>query len=298
MTTCHWTGSSLYDNLSLDKRLQVHYSGLRSAIHTVTERVFALSPVMASAQANRFTMLSSGREHFEQYRVALEFRSVLAALSSCGLAVFDNCFNRQELISLAKSLGSVHLHRDSDEQGVTVLEPKKGPNETGFTTKALFPHTDSSGTVCPPDVLIFCCEQRAPWGGESLFVDGQRLVSALRTADNRLLTFLSRPDAAMFSSTAGYIPMPMICQLDLNRCAIRFRLDSSVLFSEQLLGKLPALIDLVRKCTFPIHLQNGEGFIMNNGWWLHGRTAFHGYRRVTRILVDVADTALCRGFTL
>ncbi len=251
-------------------------------------------------------MGSALRNRFDDYRVERDVTSVVTALTSRGLVFFDGNPSRKDLILIAESLGKIHLHRDSDDQGLTILEPKDAPSplQAGFTAQGLFPHTDASGESCPPDIMIFYCEQMAHLGGESLLVDGRELFLELRQERSELLSILTRPDEAMFWSDAGHVPMPIIDQDRSGRLAIRFRYDHLSLFSDRLAYKLQELVDLVHRHTFSIQLKNGEGFILNNGWWLHGRNAYHGYRRAVRILVDVGGStgqdipAPLRGFVV
>jgi hypothetical protein len=248
-------------------------------------------------------MDSAVRVHFEEYRTEFAADSVVGALAARGLSTFDGCPKRQDLMSIVESLGKVHLHRDSDPQGLTILEPKAGlpSSYAGFTRKGLFPHTDVSGELHPPDVMVFYCEQQAEFGGESLLVDGRELFLELLQRDH-LLSILTRPDAAMFRSESGFVPMPILAQNQFGRFAFRFRRDEFSLFSEHLAYRLPELIELIRRHMLSLRLRSGEGLILNNGWWLHGRSAFRGYRRAVRILVDVeprldpSRLKLLRGF--
>jgi alpha-ketoglutarate-dependent taurine dioxygenase len=38
--------------------------------------------------------------------------------------------------------------------------------------------------------------------------------------------------------------------------------------------------------TFTFSLKRGEGYLINNGWMLHGRTSFSGHRSAHRIMVS------------
>jgi hypothetical protein len=284
MTNCHWTDKG--------KLLILILRGpIRSLDMAVQFRSSSSGSDMK--HATTIAMRSSPRDPFDEYRVELDVASIVAALTSRGLALFDGYPNRHDLKSVAEALGKIHLHRDSDKEGFTVLEPKNAPSsrKAGFTAKGLFPHTDSSGEERPPDIIVFCCEQRAGFGGESLFVDGREIFLELRRAEASLLSILTRPDAAMFLSDLGYVPKPIIDQDRFGRFAFRFRLDDLSLFSEPLTYKLPDLVDLIRHSTMSLRLRDGEGFILNNGWWLHGRTGFRGYRRAVRLLVDTVDRA-------
>lgn len=240
---------------------------------------------------------------FERFRTGLDTQSLNEALATRGIATFDLCFNRMELISIAESLGRIHPHRDSDSAGLTVLEPATDASRSplGFTRKGLFPHTDCSGESRPPDVVVFCSEEQAEFGGESLFVDVRALIMELRYDLRGFFSILTRPDAAMFSTPTGFTPMPILAQDCLGRFAFRFRLDNRIQFSDELAYRLPELIEIIRRHIISIPLCNGQGFVLNNGWWLHGRSSFSGYRRAVRILVDVDSAnpaALHRGFIL
>lgn len=65
---------------------------------------------------------------------------------------------------------------------------------------------------------------------------------------------------------------------------IRFRQDDLARFSPGVTAVLPELLEVIRTRTVRFKLRAGQGYVLQNGRWLHGRTGFTGRRRMHRIL--------------
>jgi alpha-ketoglutarate-dependent taurine dioxygenase len=65
---------------------------------------------------------------------------------------------------------------------------------------------------------------------------------------------------------------------------MRFRHDDLARFSPAVISILPQLLELIHARTRRFTLNPGQGYILQNGRWLHGRTAFVGRRQMYRVL--------------
>ncbi|WP_155980898.1 TauD/TfdA family dioxygenase [Nocardia sp. CNY236] len=112
---------------------------------------------------------------------------VAAGVASDGIARFDRIRSRVQFVTLSSSLGTVVPHRDSDGDGITMLQNRGSVARRmgfgGFGAGALAPHTDRSGVIDPPALLLVVCGRRAVSGGECIAIDGQRVYSDLAACD-------------------------------------------------------------------------------------------------------------------
>src|SRR5690606_7963401 len=82
------------------------------------------------------------------------------------------------------------------------------------------------------------------------------------------------------------------------RWSIRLRLDGLARFSPRAQAHLPALIETVQACSTTMLLGPGEGVLLDNTRWLHGRRPFTGERALLRVLGEArTHLPLSRGFS-
>jgi hypothetical protein len=65
---------------------------------------------------------------------------------------------------------------------------------------------------------------------------------------------------------------------------VRFRQDELARFSPAVTAVLPQLLEAIRRRTIRFALNVGQGYVVQNGRWLHGRSGFDGLREMHRIL--------------
>lgn len=66
----------------------------------------------------------------------------------------------------------------------------------------------------------------------------------------------------------------------------RFRFDDSIHLSASLVALFPRLFKILYRNAFAVELQQGQGYLLDNHRFLHGRTAFTGSRELLRALVN------------
>lgn len=67
----------------------------------------------------------------------------------------------------------------------------------------------------------------------------------------------------------------------------RFRFDDSIQLSASLVVLFPRLFEILYRNAFAVELQQGQGYLLDNHRFLHGRTAFTGSRELLRALVNL-----------
>ncbi|MFD7121048.1 TauD/TfdA family dioxygenase [Streptomyces sp. NPDC059922] len=215
---------------------------------------------------------------------------VLPRLAQHGIAVFREIQNAAGLINLAHTLGVVLPHPDSDVHGVTVIAAREdsasGALAAGFTRAALAPHTDRADVPIPPPVLVNLCTVEADAGGESIFVDGAAVHRLLAAQAPEALCALSQPNAVAYGRTHVYTG-PVFEPMDNGR-RLRLRIWPWQMgrFSRAAEAALDELQRGIVAQTLTVRLEAGQGYVIDNHRWLHGRLAYIGDRVMLRIGIE------------
>ena len=225
---------------------------------------------------------------------------IMTGLAVHGITIFHRGAGRDELLHAAQSLITIRTHRDSDPDGVTAIVQRPSvlgaTGLTGFTDHELWPHTDGSAVDRPPRVLMLACVRPARAGGHSHLVDGRDLYDEIAATDPVMLTALSAPRTAYFGGSSGHLGA-VFEQTDQGRVSIRLRLDEMARFSPTVRPYADRLRTLVQDRTVAVDLRAGDGYIVLNDRWLHGRSWFTGQRLMLRVLGDpMPHVALPGGF--
>jgi hypothetical protein len=224
-----------------------------------------------------------------------DWRPRLASqLATLGLVTFAGVHSPTELLALARSIGEVHRHRDSDRSGVTTIandpDSPAGPGYLAFTAQELVPHTDGSSLAHPPPLVLLLCAAPATYGGQSLVVDGRVIYNRMRLESPAALRELTRPGCARFGGENGYVGSVFEYRRDSRDggrrwVSVRFRLDGLSIFDSSASAILPQFLETASTATLQLQLQSGQGYVVQNGRWLHGRRAHGGPRCFYRVLV-------------
>jgi hypothetical protein len=224
---------------------------------------------------------------------------LIRELRQDGLAVFSGVADRADLREVAARLLTAYSHPDSGPDGVTVITgsgDEHGRGLAAFTRAELQPHTDRSTVPEPPLLVMIVCAGPADRGGESLVVDGKLLHDVLAAEDEQTLQILSRPRSALFGGAGGYLGAIFESTAE-GRVAVRMRMDELGQFSPDVTRVIPRLVTLAEQHMLTLPLHAGQGYVLNNSRWLHGRTRFSGKRTILRVLGDpLPHLAVRRGF--
>lgn len=206
------------------------------------------------------------------------------ALVEQGLVLLDDVAGPDDLLRLAGTIATVVPHRDSDPTGLTTITDTGGRMRrgfAGFSACALNPHTDRSGIADPPVLLMMSCGQPASSGGECVVFDGKAIYEDLVASNPRALQALSAPRSVLFGGAAGHLGAVFARTGD--RLTIRLRLDELAQFSPETARWLPDLRATIDRHAQTFMLTAGQGYILDNHRWLHGRRAFTGQRLMYRL---------------
>jgi alpha-ketoglutarate-dependent taurine dioxygenase len=218
----------------------------------------------------------------------------LERLRETGMVSFT-CRDRDEYLQGISALGPVITHRDSEPDGVTVVEHREDlagrPGYHGLSNGPLRPHTDSSGLRSVPRGLALMCERLSSEGGESILIDGQAVAETLQQLRPAAFEEFSRDDSVVFLSGQEEFRGAVFTPSEDGRFRVRLRLDRLGYFNYELTPHLPALFEAISLSTFSVQLQEGEGYIIDNYRYFHGRRAFSGSRRMLRLLFEPRTAA-------
>ncbi|MEV7909024.1 TauD/TfdA family dioxygenase [Streptomyces griseus] len=214
---------------------------------------------------------------------------IIDQLAQHGIALFHGIGDAASLIDLAQTLGVVLPHPDSDVNGVTLISERResaGALGAGFTRASLSPHTDRADKTVPPPVLVNLCLVQAGSGGESTFVDGVAVHRFLVDHAPEALRALIHPKAVAYGKTHVYTG-PVFEPIDGGR-RLRLRIwpRSAGRYSREAEEALDELQCVIAAQTVAVRLEAGQGYVIDNTRWLHGRLAYAGERVMLRIAVD------------
>ncbi|MDG4839847.1 TauD/TfdA family dioxygenase [Micromonospora sp. WMMD967] len=247
------------------------------------------------AQAGRMRLLEAGRE------TEVSPDLVPGALAHDGVVLI-----RQGSIAEVRALldrWTVPVdHPHQVAEGLTVIAPRirtdEQDNEAGFTDLALSPHTDRSLHARPPSVLATLMLTPARAGGSATLVDGAQVLALVRQCaeDSEI--------AGLRLRTATGRPGPAVVEIGGSHARIRYRDDriAGPYSTDGRTDVVVAIRRLIAETAQTLHLDAGDGYLVHNHRFLHGRTAFTGDRSLVRFLARVTSDHpyawLNRGFSI
>lgn len=223
---------------------------------------------------------------------------VIGLLHEHGLVTFTGITDRATLARAAGRLMSIRPHRDAGPDGVTVITDTGTTDASyaAFTDAELIPHTDGTSLPDPPGLLLLACQQPASQGGATLLADAARITATLAGQHPAALRALSAPRAAYFGAAGGYLG-PVCEPAGPGWARIRLRLDDLAMFSADATPAIPLLRAAITQHLHTVQLRAGQGLLVSNTRWLHGRDRYTGPRVMLRILGDpLPGTGIQPGF--
>jgi hypothetical protein len=236
--------------------------------------------------------------HYADIRDPAQQLSIAARLRDQGLVTLDGLSDRAAFVAVARRLMTIRPHRDADSDGVTVITGTgaKTSGYAAFTDDELIPHTDGSSVPDPPGLVLLTCQQPAGEGGTTLVADGERIIRTLAEQYPEALRSLAAPRAAFFGAAGGHIG-PVCEPVRPGWTSIRLRLDDLAWFSAEAAAAIPFLRAVIARHLETFRLGPGEGMLLSNTRWLHGRDRYSGRRVMLRILGDpLPGTGVVPGF--
>jgi hypothetical protein len=126
-----------------------------------------------------------------------------------------------------------------------------------------------------------------------------RIISTLAEQYPAALRALSAPQAAFSGAAGGYLGAVAepAEPAGPERTCIRLRLDDLAWFSAGSTDAIPLLRTVIARQTQTFRLGAGDGVLLSNTRWLHGRDPYSGRRTLLRVLGDpLPGTGIMPGF--
>lgn len=115
-----------------------------------------------------------------------------------------------------------------------------------------------------------------------MLIDSQLVDDDLAESEPEALRAFCAPRSVLFGGAAGYLGSIFTYAED-GRIAVRLRLDDLAQFSPEVSRWLPTLRAVIDRHAVMFNLGVGQGYVLNNRRWLHGRRAFTGQRVIFRV---------------
>ncbi|MCD9145983.1 TauD/TfdA family dioxygenase [Streptomyces albireticuli] len=139
-------------------------------------------------------------------------------------------------------------------------------------------HTCGAVLREPPRLVLVVCFKRARSGGETLLADGRAVFDDLLREQPDAAHALSLPGAAIFGRGADAFAAPVFQVLADQRRVVRLRQDGLIRWPEHAQPHVLALRARLARHQRVIKLRPGDGYLLDNSRWLHGRGPFIGNR--------------------
>lgn len=119
-----------------------------------------------------------------------------------------------------------------------------------------------------------------------MLADGREVLEELTSGFSSFgHPFIDKP-AVIFDDSRDAFKGNIFVKEEDGSYTIRYRRDEFAYFSFPVLEELERLDKLLYKHSLMLKLSAGDGYIINNRRWLHGRKDFSGEREFLRLLVS------------
>jgi len=222
-------------------------------------------------------------------------QNILMAVGRSGGVLIKNLHSVEQVEALASRLGCI-IPDSSGKHVSTIQEGRQAlPSQASGTAatpggfggsgsrQAYLPdplqlHTDRSTMATPPDLLLTVLHKVPDSGGEIWLVDAAEVAASLDPEHFRLL----REPLFRF----GALPaMPLMTTCHDGRVHFRLRQDAQIEVFDEAQEAFDAFTSAANRHRHVVQLAAGEGYVINNGWFLHGRDAYQGHRELWRALI-------------
>ncbi|KAJ0416569.1 hypothetical protein BJY00DRAFT_326198 [Aspergillus carlsbadensis] len=220
-----------------------------------------------------------------KFHLPTSLESIQEDFYNKGIAFVEQC-NEESLTKLAHQLGDIVRPRnEANGAGISNIRFAPSLAGKGYSSEELYFHTDRSGWERPPRILVSTLKRKSTTGGESMLADTTRILKDIKDQGDGLYELVTSPKHASFRSDDGvFVPRPIF---EESSGLFRFRFDDNIQLSASLVVRFQQLLDILYRNSFAVALQEGQGYLLDNHRFLHGRTAFTGSREMLRALINL-----------
>jgi len=213
---------------------------------------------------------------------------ILSTLNEDGIVLINKILTEEDLLNFSKIFGKIFYHPHSNENGITYIEQDKSVDnrnvDSGFTSDKLLLHTDrGTSSEIPPKYLLLYCEEASIDGGESILVDGYKVLNDLENSNETLVEYFFSNNECIYDNGCEKYSGAVIDEFQ-GEYILRIYLDKRVVKDTFYYLNLEYFNTLLNKYKFEIVLKKNQALIINNWRFIHGRNKFKGFRKMLRVL--------------
>jgi alpha-ketoglutarate-dependent taurine dioxygenase len=216
----------------------------------------------------------------------LETQKALTLLERYGICILrlhGHAPDEPTFRAFFESLGQVMDEQNLFKGDVKDIRPEADIAPiTGSSKGDLGFHVDGTQTKDQPALLAFQYVKPADVGGNSRFVDLAAVLFSLSTKDyERVLTNLSRPDAAIFRKDGRELLSPIFHMPDDESLACRIRVDGVIELNPECQADYEILRNILINDDYGIKFKPiaGDIIVFDNWRVLHARDTVLGYNQ-------------------
>ncbi|MEU1307854.1 TauD/TfdA family dioxygenase [Streptomyces cinnamoneus] len=217
--------------------------------------------------------------HRLDVRQADVFPRLRGLLQRDGLVVVDGLTRLDVVAQFADRV--MNRNRACGPYGLHEVQPGRYLRQEAVdrTRAPMNPHTAGAHLKLPPRLVLVVCARSADTGGSSLLVDGQDLLSHFAREWLDDVGPLTRRSTMWI---APGVSSPVFRLSQAGHCVLRLP-SRPVLWSVAARHRREKL-HVAAECTQRLlSLEAGQGYLLDNWRWAHGRTAFDGERLLYRV---------------
>ncbi|MEV4741765.1 TauD/TfdA family dioxygenase [Streptomyces sp. NPDC049555] len=209
------------------------------------------------------------------------FADVRRRLQHDGLVIVDGLTTPATIAQFADLI----MHRSRSDGPYGLLEVRATgrhlvqADSVDRTRAPMRPHTAGASLKHPPRLVLVVCARPAESGGDTLLVDGQDLLSAFARQWPGDLGPLTRQSTMR---TAPRVSSPLFRISRAGRCVLRLPAGPGVSWSVAARRRLVKLHVATLHTLRRLSLEPGQGYLLDNWRWAHGRSDFTGERLLYR----------------
>eukprot|EP01040_Poterioochromonas_malhamensis_P000569 gene569-609_t len=208
-----------------------------------------------------------------------------------GIVLIRHVTNREKLSCVGSALGDIEQPREVGEGPFSVITAREDvisqresfSSADGYSSKALPLHTDRSAKKNPPDILICVVEKQSSIDGESTLCDGKQVAEHVKSENPEFFHSLLTT-SVHFQFKDGSLSAPLLEEKN-GVFSWRLRQDAQIFLPLALVEHWKYFLQVLAQFTCTLRFEEGEGYVLNNRRWFHGRNSFEGERRVIRLLI-------------
>ncbi|MFD6097851.1 TauD/TfdA family dioxygenase [Nocardiopsis flavescens] len=221
---------------------------------------------------------------FDSNNQSISIDGALESFAQAGVIFFREA-SLIDLQSFLSTWTSPYFHPHETQPGLTIIEPRGtvGRGEDGFSRKNLTLHTDRAVAKAPPTIVSLLVLSSPDSGGETILMDGAKLFDQATKAD------LCGPESKLILQSElnqSFHVFEMLGGGKFVKIRYRFDVIAQPMALDQaartILAKIEGLA-YAKNLSFSI----GEGYVLHNHRYLHGRNSFNGKRSIARLLSTV-----------